>query len=143
MARLPKMEACGEGRELVVTGSSTVKVADVLVGEVWFCCGQSNTELPLVGGNPHFSDRQGRLVAQMTRKPLVRFVYASDYKFSVEPKTMADYHVAWKTFTPQKNIVGAHVLFQPEVKKVENKFIKKMLEGIQFTEAVKNDVEKE
>ena len=101
MARLPKMEACGEGRELVVTGSSTVKVADVLVGEVWFCCGQSNTELPLVGGNPHFSDRQGRLVAQMTRKPLVRFVYASDYKFSVEPKTMADYHVAWKTFTPQ------------------------------------------
>ena len=48
-----------------------------------------------------------------------------------------------KTFTPQKNIVGAHVLFQPEVKKVENKFIKKMLEGIQFTEAVKNDVEKE
>ena len=48
-----------------------------------------------------------------------------------------------KTFTPQKNIVGARINFQPEVKKVENKFIKKMLEGIQFSEATKNDVVKE
>ena len=48
-----------------------------------------------------------------------------------------------KTFTPQKNIVGCRINFQPEVKKEGNKFIKKMLEGIQFTEAVKNDVEKE
>ena len=48
-----------------------------------------------------------------------------------------------KTFTPQKNIVGARINFQPEVKKEGNTFIKKMLEGITFAEATKNDVVKE
>ena len=47
-----------------------------------------------------------------------------------------------KTFSAAKNIVGARINFQPEVKKVENKFIKKMLEGIQYAETAKNDVDK-
>lgn len=47
-----------------------------------------------------------------------------------------------KTFTAAMNIVGARINFQPEVKKVEHKFIKKMLEGIQYAETAKNDVEK-
>lgn len=102
LVRLPKMPASKEGRVLRARGKSGEKsVADVLVGEVWYCCGQSNTELPLVGGNPHFSDRQGRLVAQMTHKPLVRFCFASDYRFSAEPRRKAEYPVAWKAFTPE------------------------------------------
>ena len=48
-----------------------------------------------------------------------------------------------KTFSAAKNIVGARINFQPEVKKEGNKFIKKMLEGIQYAETVKNDVNKE
>ena len=101
-ARLPELEASKEGLELkAVAASGEASVSDVLVGEVWYCCGQSNTEMPLVGDNPHFSDREGCLVAQMTRKPLVRYVYASDYRFSATPKSRADYKVAWKTFTPE------------------------------------------
>lgn len=99
--KLPKLAASSEGRELVVTGSSTKIVYDVLVGEVWYCSGQSNTELPLVGNNPHFSDRQGRLVAQMTRKPQIRYAYASNYRWSVEPKATPDYPVVWKPFMPE------------------------------------------
>ena len=99
---LPKMPASKASRELVVTGpSNSRKISDVLVGEVWYCCGQSNTEMPLVGDNPHFFDRQGRLVAQMTRKPFVRFAYASDYKFSGEPRATAPYPVVWKPFAPE------------------------------------------
>ena len=41
MARLPKMSAGGP-HKLVVKGSSTVEVSDVLIGEVWLCSGQSN-----------------------------------------------------------------------------------------------------
>ncbi|MFM7260515.1 MAG: sialate O-acetylesterase, partial [bacterium] len=42
---LPAMEASLAPRELVVTApSGTAKVSDVLVGEVWFCSGQSNME---------------------------------------------------------------------------------------------------
>ena len=42
---LPAMEASLAPRQLVVTApSGTAKVSDVLVGEVWFCSGQSNME---------------------------------------------------------------------------------------------------
>ena len=40
--RLAPMPASAEPAELVVTGKNTVRVADVLVGEVWLCSGQSN-----------------------------------------------------------------------------------------------------
>ena len=101
LVRLPALEASAEGRALrAAAASGEASFSDVLVGEVWYCSGQSNAELPLVGDDPHFSDREGRLVAQMTRKPLVRYAYASDYKFSVEPRRKAGYKVEWKTFTP-------------------------------------------
>ena len=94
---LPAMGASKESRTMEI---NDLLVRDVLVGEVWLCSGQSNAEMPLVSQGPHFSERQGRLVAQMTRKPYIRYVYASDYKFSVKPKTQADYPVVWKKFMP-------------------------------------------
>lgn len=103
MVKLPPMKASKESRELKV---NDIVLKDVLVGEVWFCSGQSNTEMPLVGGSPHFSDRIGRLVAQMTEKPYVRFVYASNYKFSLEPKREAAYKVVWKKAT-RDNLMNA------------------------------------
>ncbi len=33
--------------ELIVQGKNTLTVRDVLVGEVWFCSGQSNMDFPL------------------------------------------------------------------------------------------------
>ena len=95
---LAPMEASKEGRTLEANG---VKVSDVLVGEVWYCCGQSNTEFPLVGGSPRFRDRQGAMVAQVTYRPYIRYAYCSNYRTSAEPKAKADYKVAWKKFTPE------------------------------------------
>ena len=110
---LDPMEASKESRTMTVveeTGkwfidlfsspTDTVEIKDVLVGEVWYCAGQSNMEMPFVGDSPHFSDRLGRLTAQMTVKPNIRFCYASNYKWSTEPKTKAVYKVEWKPFTP-------------------------------------------
>ena len=37
----------GAARELTIQGSSEKVIRDVLVGEVWFCSGQSNMEMPL------------------------------------------------------------------------------------------------
>lgn len=78
-----------------------VEVKDVLVGEVWYCCGQSNTEFPLVGESPRFRDRQGAMVAQVTHRPFIRFAYCSNYRAAAAPKAKADYPVAWKAFTPE------------------------------------------
>lgn len=41
---LPALEASSEGRTLTVRGDNTLELADVLVGEVWLCSGQSNME---------------------------------------------------------------------------------------------------
>ena len=100
--KLPKMSASKESRTLK---ANEAEIKDVLVGEVWFCAGQSNTELPLVGNSPRFFDRQGRLVAQMTHNPYLRFVHASNYKWSVEPKKKPSYKVEWKKFTTE-NLMG-------------------------------------
>lgn len=43
---LPAMNAPGP-HEMTVTGKSTVKISDILVGEVWVCSGQSNMEFEL------------------------------------------------------------------------------------------------
>ncbi len=41
--QLPAMNASGEGRTLVVTsGTNTVRLGNVVVGDVWLCSGQSN-----------------------------------------------------------------------------------------------------
>ena len=42
IARLAPMKATATGQDLVVSGSKTVRLSDVLVGDVWLCSGQSN-----------------------------------------------------------------------------------------------------
>jgi sialate O-acetylesterase len=44
---LDPMPASAEPRTLTIRGANTLTFADVLVGEVWFCSGQSNMEKPL------------------------------------------------------------------------------------------------
>ena len=44
---LDPLAVSAAGRDLVVSGRNTVTVRDVLVGEVWFCSGQSNMAWPL------------------------------------------------------------------------------------------------
>jgi hypothetical protein len=52
LAKLPPLEASKDGREMTITeeaGNRTISnrtIADILVGEVWFACGQSNMECP-------------------------------------------------------------------------------------------------
>ena len=103
-ADLAPMETCREGRTLTATGSSGGAPAEargVLVGEVWFCSGQSNVELPLVGGSPRFRDGKGAMRAQMTDKPLVRFCCHSTYKASAEPRRECRWKSEWRPFTPE------------------------------------------
>ena len=45
-AELPAMKAGGP-YEMTVTGKNTVKISDILAGEVWICSGQSNMEFEL------------------------------------------------------------------------------------------------
>ena len=44
MARRASVLTAGGPHELTVTGTNTVKIQDILIGEVWVCSGQSNME---------------------------------------------------------------------------------------------------
>ncbi len=70
---------------------------DVLVGEVWMCSGQSNTDCPIWGGNPRYRDGQGAMHIQMTVKPWVRLV-KTPCQWDVKPKL--DYRARWMPMTP-------------------------------------------
>jgi len=62
---LPALKASAEGRTLMVKGSNTLTVNDVLVGEVWLCSGQSNMEWAL-------GKSEGGTNACATTNPLLR-----------------------------------------------------------------------
>lgn len=111
IVRLAPMAASREGRVLRANGAT---VSDVLVGEVWFCCGQSNMEVPLVG-EPGYGDREGRLVAAITRLGDVRYALASSGEWSPAPREAARRPVRWRSFTPENlgrapsfSAVGVH-----------------------------------
>lgn len=106
---LPAMEASKESRTLTVTESeigwlwdselSSVEVKDVLVGEVWMCSGQSNTDCPIWSpGGVRYRDGQGALALQMTMKPFVRYV-KTPRAWDAEPKK--DVEVKWMKATPE------------------------------------------
>ena len=73
---LDPMPACSEGRTLTVSSDTTLSFGDILVGEVWWCSGQSNMELVLFGSptlsNHANRDINGALDAAMANERLVR-----------------------------------------------------------------------
>lgn len=94
---LPPLEASKDRRELRVNDRV---FKDVLVGEVWYCSGQSNMQLPLVGDNPRTRDRNGSLVAQMTYRPFIRFVQMKS-GVKTTPQAKAAHPIAWRDFRPE------------------------------------------
>ena len=101
--QLPPMSACREGRDLVIRSEGeTACFQDVLVGEVWFACGQSNMECPIWGTNPHRRDEYGAVTAQTLRNRCVRFASTANYRWSAVPKDNFEKRVVWKTCTSEE-----------------------------------------
>lgn len=116
VVKLPSMAASSESRKMTVTESESgwfgstvdeVVVNDILVGEVWFCAGQSNTEVPLWNGNMHYCDSNGGLRGRMTCKPLVRYCKQANYKVALKPLTKSQTSVSWKPFVPENLGAGS------------------------------------
>ncbi len=67
MVRLSPMDASPAPREMILAGQgNSVRLKDLLVGDVWLCGGQSNMEWPLA------KTTDGRQIAARTREPLIR-----------------------------------------------------------------------
>ena len=89
---LPAMPASLEPRTLTVrAGTDEVRVSDVLVGEVWFCSGQSNMEWTVDGANE--ADRAKSMSAKL---PIRSF--KAPHVTANEPRAQVD--GAWRAAGP-------------------------------------------
>ena len=105
---LPAMPASKESRVLRVaecepgilwdTETDVAEVKDVLVGEVWMCAGQSNTECPIWGGNPRYRDGWGAMTLTSVDKPFVRLVKTPRVA-STTPRR--GFGADWRKMTPK------------------------------------------
>ncbi len=103
MVKLAPMAASAENRTMEIAGkANSIKVENVLVGEVWICSGQSNMEMPLWGGSERFRSKDGDKVAAESNFPLIRFV-KMPREWSATPR--ADWEVTWSPVAPD-NIAG-------------------------------------
>ena len=87
---LPAQPASRDPMELTATGTNTVTVRDILVGDVWLCSGQSNMEWGLHGCDVPEDIRAAD-------HPGIRH-FRTGYQFAVEPQ--ADVQGAWQVCTP-------------------------------------------
>lgn len=83
---LDPMKASGIGQELSITGSNTIVLKNILIGEVWLCSGQSNMEYtmrknskvdkPYNGPNPvdelNYADNDSIRIFLVNRKELIK-----------------------------------------------------------------------
>ena len=86
LVKLRPLTASAAPQTLTISGTNTLAINDVLVGEVWLCSGQSNMERPLrpVPGQKPI-DRWEQEQAEATH-PLIRHFQVSK-RVSAEPQT--------------------------------------------------------
>jgi sialate O-acetylesterase len=93
---LPAMEAGGP-YTLTVSGSSTVKYDDVMVGEVWLCSGQSNMEF----GLGRVKNASAEVAA--ANHPGIRLLMVEN---RWTPLPQSDMDGTWKVCTPETVVEG-------------------------------------
>ncbi|MGQ9651800.1 MAG: sialate O-acetylesterase [Phycisphaerae bacterium] len=91
MVKLPAIPAGGP-LTLIVKGKNTIKVTDILVGEVWVCSGQSNMEM---GINSIQNAEKEVATAQY---PNIRLYHLCPYKTATEPQD--DFKAEWHPCSP-------------------------------------------
>ena len=90
---LTALKANAKGAPLTVKGSSTLKLDDVLVGEVWLCSGQSNMEWPVrASANPQEEIANAK-------HPLIRHIKVP-HQLSPTPKDNLNTG-GWQVCSPQ------------------------------------------
>lgn len=110
LVKLDSLSASADSRELTVTGKdSSLRIADVLVGDVWLAGGQSNM------GSPLFAAHNAATVLPNVKDSQLRFFTVSK-KTAAEPQ--ADCSGKWEPATPAtaKNFSAVAYFFAQEIR---------------------------
>ncbi len=112
--KLDALPASTEPRELTVTGKdSSLKISDVLVGDVWLAGGQSNMGFPL--NSAHNAKEE----LPKAGDPQLHFFRVKN-RTAAEPQT--DCSANWELSTPDtaKNFSGVAYFFAKEIRRTQN-----------------------
>lgn len=88
---LPAQEMSVEPLTMTISGSSTIELTDLLIGDVWLCSGQSNMEFPLGA-----CDAQSDI--EVADFPQIRH-FGVAYHFASSPQTNVEGN--WQVCSPQ------------------------------------------
>ena len=103
--KLGKMKAAREPQTLMVKGTNTLTIRDVLIGEVWLASGQSNMEMQLKGKLHGSVDRADEEIAAANYPAIRMFVHDEPlaiYELPVPPEEpAADRAGAWRVCSPE------------------------------------------
>ncbi|WP_193161941.1 sialate O-acetylesterase [Microbulbifer hainanensis] len=84
-------QATGGPDKMEIRGENSIRLNDILVGDVWLCSGQSNMEYPLGRIMPPYGEP-----LHLQDNPLIRqFLVPQHYDFNTPQKDLAD--GSWKT----------------------------------------------
>ncbi len=92
-------KATGDSADLVVTGSASVTLHDVVVGEVWICSGQSNMEFVVDSGPGTYQVLNNVAEVASARFPLIR-QFAVDKTVAASPQAGVK-ATGWVAASPQ------------------------------------------
>jgi sialate O-acetylesterase len=79
--KLSSLKTSAEPRKMVITGSNTIELENILVGEVWLCSGQSNMEYPLdrrlkkYAASKRGEDLAEKELKSSNKNSLIRYLY--------------------------------------------------------------------
>ena len=90
--------AGGGAYALTVSGSNTITVSDLLMGDVWLASGQSNMEMPLLGFPGSAVLKNGPEEIKAANHPEIRLLHEPK-RFSYFP--MQDQEATWQICTPE------------------------------------------
>ena len=101
-AVLPAMEAGGP-YSVTISGAEGIEpivLKDVLVGEVWFCSGQSNMQMPVVGGR-FWCSMNGPEEAAAANFPQIRIFQVANVVSPGIEKDAITSRTSWEVCTPE------------------------------------------
>jgi sialate O-acetylesterase len=92
-------QSAGGPFELTISGTNTITLDDVLIGDVWFASGQSNMEMPLSGFPGSAVVKDGAQEIANANQPNLRLLFVP-HKTSAYPLPDFDTNQGWTLCTP-------------------------------------------
>jgi sialate O-acetylesterase len=110
--KLPPHKAGGP-YEMVFSGTNTIRLNDILFGDVWLCSGQSNMELPM----GRLIDKYPDVIAAAGNKNIRQFIVPDEYDFKAPRKDLSA--GSWESANPKSvlNFSGVAYFFALDIYK--------------------------